>query len=95
MATVSDGKVKAVSEGTATITVTTKDGNYSSSCKVTVTSNTTVGNIDNEKKEDPTVSTEKLPQTGTSMTISIISIIVMSIIAIVMYRKYKEYKNIK
>ncbi len=36
VATVSDGVVTAVSVGTATITVTTMDGNYSASCKVTV-----------------------------------------------------------
>lgn len=36
VATVSEGVVTAVSVGTATITVTTLDGNYSASCEVTV-----------------------------------------------------------
>lgn len=36
VATVSDGTVTAVAEGTATITVTTEDGGYTSSCTVTV-----------------------------------------------------------
>ena len=37
VATVTDGKVIAVKAGTATITVTTEDGGYTASCKVTVT----------------------------------------------------------
>ena len=37
VATVNNGKVTAVSEGTATITVTTEDGNKTTSCVVTVT----------------------------------------------------------
>ncbi len=36
VATVSNGKIKAVSAGTATITVTTKDGGYIDTCTVTV-----------------------------------------------------------
>lgn len=37
VATVSDGTVTAVAAGTATITVTTEDGNFSATCLVTVT----------------------------------------------------------
>lgn len=37
VATVSNGTVVAVAEGTATITVTTKDGGFKSTCNVTVT----------------------------------------------------------
>ncbi|MBO4797200.1 MAG: Ig-like domain-containing protein, partial [Candidatus Methanomethylophilaceae archaeon] len=37
VATVDNGKVKAVSPGTATITVTTEDGNKTATCNVTVT----------------------------------------------------------
>lgn len=37
----SDGVVRALSEGTSTITVTTKDGGYKASCKVTVTNDIT------------------------------------------------------
>ena len=37
VATVENGMVTAVSEGDATITVTTEDGNYTATCKVTVT----------------------------------------------------------
>ena len=37
VATVEDGKVTAVAEGEATITVTTEDGTFTATCKVTVT----------------------------------------------------------
>ena len=40
VATVNNGKVTAVKEGTATITVTTKDGNKKAECKVTVKAKT-------------------------------------------------------
>ena len=40
VATVSGGKVTAVAEGTATITVKTKDGGKTATCKVTVTAKT-------------------------------------------------------
>jgi hypothetical protein len=39
----SSGEVKAVAEGTATITVTTKDGNKTATCTVIVTASTTSG----------------------------------------------------
>ena len=37
VATVTDGVVKAIGEGTTTITVTTKDGGFTATCSVTVT----------------------------------------------------------
>ena len=40
IATVSNGTVTGVSEGSTTITVTTEDGNFSASCNVTVTAST-------------------------------------------------------
>lgn len=106
VATVSNGKVNGVSEGTATITVTTKDGNHSATCKVTVTKKTITDNTDNTDKEttdtdttgkpeDTTMATGKLPQTGVNMTIVIASIIVISLIAIIIYKKYNNYKDIK
>ena len=44
-----NGKVKAVKEGTATITVTTKDGGKKAECKVTVKSKTTENSISLDK----------------------------------------------
>ena len=100
VATVTNGKVYGISEGTAIITVTTEDGNYSDTCKVTVTKKTTTGNTNKGtdttgKIEDTTVATGKLPQTGVNMTIAIASIIIISIISVIMYKKYKKYKDIK
>lgn len=44
VATVSNGKITAVGEGTAAITA--KVGGYSATCKVTVTSNVNIGDVD-------------------------------------------------
>ena len=43
VATVADGTVTGVAEGTATITVTTSDGNHTATCTVTVSAETTYG----------------------------------------------------
>lgn len=51
VATVGNGKVKAVKEGTATITATTEDGNKTATCTVTVTCNHSLTKTD---KKDPT-----------------------------------------
>lgn len=48
----------------------------------------------NEKQNDGTVSSKKLPQTGTSMVI-ISSIFVMLLIVAISYKKYNNYKKIK
>lgn len=98
VATVSNGKVTAVSEGSATITVTTEDGDYSATCEVTVTkravtqkpSSTDDTENDETKVEDTTVAQGKLPQTGTTY-IAIFIIILLSIIGIICYKKIKYY----
>ncbi len=87
VATVSNGKVTGISEGTAIITVTTDDGDYTATCNVTVTKTSV--------KDDETVSTEKLPKTGVNMPLIITSISAISLFAILMYKKYNKYKNIK
>lgn len=96
VAKVEDGKVTGLSEGTAIITVTTKDGNYSTSCRVTVskkldTSDDVKGDTD---KKDTTISTEKLPQTGVSIALKISTFSVI-IIALLCYKKYYNYRDIK
>lgn len=99
VATVSNGKVTAVSEGSATITVTTEDGDYSATCEVTVTkravtqkpSSTDDTENDETKVEDTTVAQGKLPQTGTITYIAIFIIILLSIIGIICYKKIKYY----
>ncbi len=106
VAKVENGKVTAISEGTATITVKTRDGNYTASCKVTVTKKAQSQNpssTDNkndktnvdtpkEEKKDGTVVLGKLPQTGSAMTyIIVFSICVLSVIGIICYKKMKVY----
>ena len=49
VATVTDGVVSGLSAGSATITVTTEDGNYSATCDVTVTAASTGGEGSTEK----------------------------------------------
>ncbi len=101
VATVSNGKVSAVSEGTATITVTTVDGNYSATCKVTVNkvaqtpektdNKEDETKSDNNKSDDTTVPTGELPKTGVTTYIAIFIIISLSIIGIISYKKIKYY----
>jgi uncharacterized protein YjdB len=93
IATVSNGKVTGVSEGTATITVSTEDGDYSATCKVTVTEKTNTSNDDKgttptENADDTTVKTGKLPQTGVSYVI-VFAIIIIGIIGFILYKRVK------
>ena len=60
----SKGNVKAVKAGTATITVTTKDGKYTETCKVTVKAKTT--------PENPTVTDVKV--TGVTLNKTTLSL---------------------
>lgn len=99
VAKVENGKVTAVSEGTATITATTRDGKHTASCKVTVTKKTIAqkpSSTDNKKDEtkidDTTISKGTLPQTG-STTVHIIAlmIVLLSVIGIICYKKIKFY----
>lgn len=94
IATVEDGKITAVAEGTTTITATTKDGGHTATCKVTVTKKDTTPAPTPEpkpenKEPDSSVAGEKIPNTGSLTYIIIISIVVLSIIGVVMYRKVK------
>ena len=59
VATVSNGVIKGISEGTATITVTTEDGNYSDTCKVTVTKKETTDSPDEETPDNQKPDTEE------------------------------------
>ena len=91
VATVSNGKVNGVSEGTATITVITEDGNHTATCKVTVTKKTNSNTLPEEpykKPQDPTVKTGSLPNTGVSYTIVLV-ILIIGIAGIVLYKKFR------
>lgn len=101
VAKVENGKVTAISEGTANITVTTRDGNHTATCKVTVTKKTVTPPTDNGKEETPkeetpkkddTIAKDKLPQTGSSTFIITGAIILISVIGFITYKKVK-YMN--
>ncbi len=99
VAKVENGKVTAISEGTATITAKTKDGGFTATCKVTVTKkivpqnpSSTDNNKTNEPKaNDATIAKVILPKTGTTTYIVIFSIVLLSIIGLVCYKKIKYY----
>lgn len=97
VATVNDGKVTAKSVGTAKITATTKDGNFTATCTVTVTENSINGNNNQQnnnsqakKSGDNTISNGKLPYAGIS-GIAVGAILVLAIVGIVFYKKYKYF----
>lgn len=93
IAKVENGKVIAISEGSAIITATTKDGSYKASCTVTVTkkSNTEPATKDEGKTEieDKTTANGKLPQTGSSAYFIILAIASIGIVSFALYKKVK------
>ena len=64
VATVEGGVVTAKKAGEATITVTTKDGGFTATCKVTVTAD------DGDKQEGPEIKVAKIVLTGISHKIA-------------------------
>lgn len=88
VAKVENGKVTAVSEGTATITAISKDGGHTATCKVTVTQKATTPTQDN-KDPDSTIADGKLPQAGSSTYIIVLAILALSFIGIITYKKVK------
>lgn len=84
VAKVESGKVTAISDGTATITAKTVDGNYTDTCKVTVTKKV------EETKVDPTVSNKPIVQAGNSFIL--VGVVIASIIlCVVLYKKNKSF----
>ena len=100
------GVVTAKKIGTATITVTTEDGNKTATCNISVTQKTNKaddiykdnGNIQSTSGvttiggTDTTVSNKILPNTGKA-TIIIVGIV--SLIAIIIFIRYRKLKDIK
>ncbi len=94
-----NGIITAKKVGTATITVTSEDGNISASCKINVKEK---ANTDDDiykqdginSGNDNTTVKEPLPQTGTTKIIIFITIIILSC-GIAMFIKYRSYKEIK
>ena len=91
VAKVENGKVTAISEGTARIIVTTEEGEHTATCMVTVTEKI---NTPSNNNEDPTISDSDLPYTGNISFIIFIGILVVAVIGIVVYKKVK-YMNFK
>lgn len=102
VATVENGKVTAISPGTAIITVKTNDGEFEDTCEVTVTNeiiiddpnnNDNADNNDNNTNnntKDPTTADGELPQTGKSFVVlGIVGVLV--VISIILYRKMKYH----
>lgn len=81
----SKGVITAVAKGTATITVTTVDGQKTATCEVTVTE---VANT-----ADGTKAPGKIPQAGMEMGI-IVAIVVLISVGAVVYSRYKKMSDI-
>lgn len=94
IATVTNGTVKAIKEGTVTITASV--GSKSATCKITITNKTDSNNNNNNSNEnnnkDNTTATKPIPQTGETLTIAgiVIATISVAIISIIKYRKYRD-----
>ena len=100
VAKVENGKVTAVSEGTATITATTEEGKHIATCKVTVTNKNTDSGTNNNtnsgtnNKTDSTIASGKLPNAGSLVYIIPIAILALSIVSVITYKRVK-YLNFK
>ena len=81
----SKGVITAVAKGTATITVTTAEGQKTATCEVTVTE---VANT-----ADGTKAPGKIPQAGMEMGI-IVAIVVLISVGAVVYSRYKKMSDI-
>ena len=81
----SKGVITAVAKGTATITVTTADGQKTATCEVTVT--------DVANTADGTKAPGKIPQAGMEMGI-IVAIVAVIIAGAVVYSRYKKMSDI-
>lgn len=96
VAKVEDGKVIAISEGTSTITATTKDGEHTATCIVTVTKKdtTTTTPKQDDTEQDSTIVNGKLPFAGNLSYIIGSVILVSGVLVIITYKKIR-YLNFK
>lgn len=100
-----NGRITAVGEGEAVITVTTEDGGFTATCKVVVSSNggsnnnnsgTQGGNnggasINNggAQKQDGSIAKTKIPQTGVSSAVLMIAVIAL-VNGVIIFIRYKK-----
>lgn len=94
VAKVENGKVTAISEGTTTITASTKDGKQTAMCNVTVTKKQDTSNTVPDKEQDPTIANTVIPKAGLTKCVVALAIIALAVIVIVTYKKVK-YLNFK
>lgn len=87
VATIDNGVVTAKGEGTATITITTSDGNKQDTCKVVVKSEST--NSGSEK--DNTIANKPHANTGASNILAVV-IAGIAMFAVIVARKYNNTK---
>lgn len=94
IATVTNGVVKAIKEGTVIITASA--GSKSTTCKITITnkndSNNNNNNSNTNTDKDNTTTKKPIPQTGETLTVAgiIIATICVATISIIKYRKYRD-----
>jgi len=103
-----NGIITAISEGTTTITVTSKDGNKTATCELTVVKkdnsdddiykdNSNNNNQDKptqQDKTDDTIAKEELPNTGLRIVLLILGIGIV-FIAVISFIKYRKFIDIK
>ena len=100
VATVEDGKITAISEGTATITAKTEDGEYTATCVVTVTKDGTTPPVEDVQPEEPDGKEDPeelpdtlpgdLPQTGELSHIVKLALIVLGVLGSIAYIKVRK-----
>lgn len=88
-----NGIITAKKEGTATVTVTTKDGEYQDSVKITVIKKTNTDDdvyTDKDEGKDGTTVTDPIPKTGeTILTLGLIVIVlVLGFVSVIKFKKY-------
>lgn len=89
----SNGIITAKKEGTATVTVTTKDGEYQDSVKVTVIKKTNTDDdvyTDKDEGKDRTTVTNPLPETGETLLALglIVIVLVLGTVSVIKFKKY-------
>ena len=104
----SNGVITAEDEGETTITVTTQDGGYTATCKLTVVAKTnsaddiysgnegnggSQGNQGTTTSLDKTTSSKGLPYTGSAIMVTLL--VITLVIGIVIYVRYRSFDDVK
>ncbi len=99
------GVITAKNKGETTITVTTQDGGYTATCKLTVVAKTnsdddiysgtggSKGNQGTTTSLDKTTSSKGLPYTGSAIMLTLL--VITLVIGIVVYIRYRSFDDVK